>query len=201
MPHGHHHHSHKLFDPASAHKLEDPERLTFMPADEVVEHLNVKHGTDVADIGAGTGYFALPLAKAIAPGKVYAVDVQPEMLKLLDQKLGAPGAPDNIHLVEGDAAATTLPDKSVDLALLANMWHEIDDHGPVLLEMSRILRSGGTLAVLDWRPDVDRPPGPPLEYRISPANVARTLEQDGWRVVKNQAVGTYSYLVIGVRER
>lgn len=199
MPHGHHH-SHKLFDPASAHKLEDPERLTFMPAGEVIEHLSVKPGSDVADIGAGTGYFALPLAKAIAPGKVYAVDVQPEMLKLLDQKLGAPGAPDNIHLVEGDAAATTLPDQSVDLALLANMWHEIDDHGPVLREMSRILRSGGSVAVLDWRPDVDRPPGPPLEHRIAAADVARTLEQDGWRVTKNEPVGTYSYLVIGARQ-
>lgn len=172
-----------------------------MPAGEVVEHLNVKHGSDIADVGAGTGYFALPLAKAVAPGKVYAVDVQPEMLKLLDQKLGAPGAPDNIHLVEGDAAATTLPDRSVDLALLANMWHEIDDHGPVLREVSRILRSGGTVAVLDWRPDVDRPPGPPLEHRIAAAEVVQTLQQDGWRVVKNETVGTYSYLVMGVREQ
>src|SRR5689334_18193385 len=108
MPHGHHHHSHKLFDPASAHKLEDPERLTWMPPDEVVALLGISRGIDVADIGAGTGYFALPIAVAAAPGRVFAVDLQPEMLKLLDQKLGAPEAPDNIQLVEGDASATTL---------------------------------------------------------------------------------------------
>jgi SAM-dependent methyltransferase len=200
MPHGHHHHhSHKLFNPASAHKLEDPERLTWMPPDEVVAPLQLAFGNNVADIGAGTGYFALPIARAVAPGRVYAVDLQPEMLKLLDQKLGAPGAPDNIMLVQGDASATTLRDTSVDVALLANMWHEIDEHAPVLREIARILRPGGRLAILDWRPDVDRPPGPPIEHRISPNDVAHTLEQDGWRLMTNIRVGTYSYLVIAAR--
>jgi ubiquinone/menaquinone biosynthesis C-methylase UbiE len=193
-----HHHSHKLFDPASAHKLEDPERLTFMPHEEVLEHLALARGNDVADIGAGTGYFALPMAKAIAPGKLYAVDLQPEMLKLLEKKLGAPEAPDNIHLVEGDASATTLTNACCDLVLLANMWHEVDDHGAVLKEMSRILRARGRLAILDWRPDVGRPPGPPLEHRIAGDEVGRALERDGWRVAKNVNLGTYSYLVVGL---
>lgn len=198
MAHGHHH-SHKLFDPASAHKLEDPERLTWMPPDEVVALLGISSGTDVADIGAGTGYFALPIAVAAAPGRVFAVDLQPEMLKLLDEKLGAPGAPDNIHLVVGDAAATTLAESSVHVALLANMWHEIDEHAPVLNEVARILRPGGRMAILDWRPDVDRPPGPPLEHRIAAAAVAFAVEQSDWRVTTNRNVGTYSHLVIAER--
>jgi ubiquinone/menaquinone biosynthesis C-methylase UbiE len=200
MPHGHHHHSHKLFDPASAHKLEDPERLTFMPPHEVVDLLGIEHGSSVADIGAGTGYFALPIAVASAPGRVYAVDLQPDMLKLLDQKLGAPGAPDNIQLVEGDAAATTLADASVDIVLLANMWHEVDDHAAVVREVARILRPGGRVGILDWRPDVDRPPGPPLEYRVPANEVARTLEEHSWRVTVNRAVGTYTYLLIAHRQ-
>src|ERR1700745_3894965 len=108
--HHHHHRSHKLFDPASAHKLENPERLTWMPPDEVITLLALESGNDVADIGAGTGYFALPMAKAVDPGKVYAVDLQPEMLNLLRQKLSAPGAVRNVELVEGDASATTLRD-------------------------------------------------------------------------------------------
>jgi ubiquinone/menaquinone biosynthesis C-methylase UbiE len=199
MAHGHHHHSHKLFNPASAHKLEDPERLTWMPPGEIVAQLALDRGNNVADIGAGTGYFALPIAKAVAPGLVYAVDLQPEMLKLLDQKLGAPGAPDNLHLVEGDAAATRLADGCCDVALLANMWHEIDEHAPVLREMARILKPRGRVVVLDWRPDVDRPPGPPLEHRIPADDVRDTLEKNGWSVLSNQQVGTYSYLVIAAR--
>jgi FkbM family methyltransferase len=207
MPHGHRHHSHKLFDPASAHKLEDPERPTWMPPSDVLSHLALKTANDVADIGAGTGYFAVPIARAVAPGQVYAVDLQPQMLKLLEQKLGAAdpqdpqraAAPDNITLVEGDASATTLPDASVDVALLANMWHEIDDHALVLREVSRILRQHGRLAILDWRPDVDRPPGPPLEFRIAAAEVTRTLEQQGWRVTMNTGIGTYSYLLLAER--
>jgi ubiquinone/menaquinone biosynthesis C-methylase UbiE len=170
-----------------------------MPVGEVLEHLRLERGSSVADIGAGTGYFALPIAKAVAPGRVYAVDVQAEMLKLLDKKLGAPGAPDNIQLVEADASATTLADGAVDLVLLANMWHEIDDHAPVLREVERILHPGGRIAVLDWRPDVDRPPGPPLEHRIAANDVSRTLEEDGWRVLNNTNTGTFSYLVIASR--
>lgn len=89
---------------------------------------------NVADVGAGTGYFSLPFARAIAPeGRLFAVDFQAEMLELLRGKLRADNAPGNIELRQGTASATGLPDASCDLVFLANIWHELDDHASVLL--------------------------------------------------------------------
>ncbi len=186
----------RVFNPAEAHKLEDPERPKWLPPGEVLAALKVTPGMVVADIGAGTGYFAPPLADAVAPGgEVHAVDLQPEMLALLSFKLGS-GGRKNIALVEGSTTHSSLPQQSCDLVLLANVWHELDDHRAALREARRILRPGGRVAILDWRPDVTRPPGPPLEHRIAAEDVVRLVEADGWKPRVNRCVGEYSYLLV-----
>ena len=86
-----------------------------------------------------------------------------------------------MRLVEGTAAASTVPDSSCDVVLLANVWHELDDHADVLRECARILRSGGRVAILDWRADIDSPPGPPREHRIGESPVRALLLASGWR--------------------
>ena len=150
----------------------------------------------VADIGAGTGYFSLPIAQQIGnTGKLFAVDFQDEMLDHIRKKLGRQEAPRNIELKHGEAVATTLRDQSVDLVYLANVWHELDDQGTVLNEAKRILRPGGELAILDWRPDVVQPPGPPLQHRVAPDAVALTAQREGWTLLSMGHVGVYSYLV------
>lgn len=201
----------RRFNPAEAHRLEDPERLIFMPPDDVVACLEMAPGMTVADVGAGTGYFTIPIAKAVQPGgRVYAVDAQTEMLRLLDAKLGAPSAPDNIVLVEGEAADTRLPQSACDRVLIANVWHELDDHDGVLREAARILKPEGRVAILDWRADVPArshgapraegdPPGPPQEHRIPETAVAEGLRNAGWRVITRANVGQYSYIVIAER--
>jgi ubiquinone/menaquinone biosynthesis C-methylase UbiE len=141
-----------------AHKLDDPERLKWLPPDAVVRQI-ARPGARIADVGTGTGYFAVPLARAVLPGgQVFAVDMQPEMLQLLRARVPA-DLP--IVLVEGEATRTTLEDATADVVLLANVWHELDNHVAALAEMSRILAPDGRLAILDWRDDVEQPPGPP----------------------------------------
>lgn len=201
----------RMFNTAESHRLDDPERLRFMPPTEVVNSLELAPGMTVADIGAGTGYFALPVARAISPGgRLFAVDVQREMLTRLDAKLRQIGASGNISLVEGDATGTALPDAGCDRVLIANVWHELPDHAGALCEFARILRPGGRLAILDWRTDVPArskavprregdPPGPPAEHRISRDEVANTLRASDWDVLSQQNVGEYSYLVIARR--
>jgi ubiquinone/menaquinone biosynthesis C-methylase UbiE len=198
----------RMFPASEAHRLEDPERLIFMPARDVVAAMELAPGMTVADIGAGTGYFALPMALAVQPGgRVFAVDTQPEMLRLLDIKLGAPLAPDNITLVEGKASATSLDDSTCDRVLAANIWHELKDHAAVLAEFARILKPGGSVAILDWRSDVPArsaasprsdgdPPGPPMEHRISAETVQQTLRDQRWSVLKTANSGLYSYLIL-----
>jgi len=186
-------HHERLFRPERAHKLDDPERLKWLPPDGVVRKI-ARPGLRVADVGAGTGYFALPLARAVLPGgRVFAIDMQPEMLQLLRARV-PPDLP--VVLVEGEATRTTLRDGSVDVVLLANVWHELDDHAAALAEASRILAPGGRVVILDWRKDVEQPPGPPLEHRIPPSEVAGTAERHGWRVDPSEAIGAYNYLIV-----
>ena len=187
----------RTFSVTDAHKLDDPERLTWLPPKEVVTSLELQPGMAVADIGAGTGYFTLPIAQAVSSsGKVHSVDFQTGMLKILGKKLLEPNAPTNISLVHGTATHTTLPDKCADLVFIANVWHEVDDHVLVLKEAARLLRRDGRLAILDWRPDVQQPPGPPVGHRIAALTVLETLKSNGWNVERSGHVGRYSYLIV-----
>ncbi len=190
----------RTFSHLQAHKLDAPERHTWLPVSEVLERLDLRAGMTVADVGAGTGYFALPLATAVGErGKVFAIDLQPEMLALLQPKL-VPAGIANVDCRVGEATETGLAAGSCDLVLLANLWHELDHLPRVLGEVKRILRKAGRVGILDWRPGVEQPPGPPLEHRISSVLVMEDLEMAGFRVMKNDEVGLYSYLVIAIAD-
>jgi SAM-dependent methyltransferase len=195
---GSHHHemNERTFHHANAHRLEDPERLTWLPPADVLAAIGVDQGWTVADVGAGTGYFSLPIARAVGPkGKVFAVDLQKEMLEMIREKLAATGQPENVELVEAPAIRTTLPGHSSDMVFMANIWHELNDHAGVLQETGRILRAGGVLTILDWRHDLPSPPGPPPDHRIPLASVLEVLEGNGWKILLSTTVGRYSYLL------
>ena len=191
----------RTFQAGHAHKLDDPARLEWLPPSEVLDSLALQPGSIVADIGAGTGYFTIPLARAVGPnGRVFAVDFQPAMLAHIRAKLDAADAPANIELVEGSADRTSLHEASCDLAFFANIWHEMDDPAAVIEEASRILKPAGRLAILDWRSDLSSPPGPPDDHRLAAADVAASLSRNGWSVDTNRNVGHYSYLIQAHRE-
>lgn len=128
-------------------------------------------------------------------GKVYAIDLQREMLTLLGKKLEQSGAPTNIELVEGSASQTTLASKCADMVFIANVWHELDDHEAALKEAARVLRPNGRLAILDWRADKNSPPGPPVDHRIEASEVVQFLKKSAWIVAPAIDIGRYSYLV------
>ncbi len=182
------------FNPSQAHKLDAPERLVWLPPAEVIAALAVRAGDIIADVGAGTGYFSLPLALAAGPqGKVYAIDAQAEMLAHLRQKL-QDGSLSNIELVHAGADATALPDAACSLVFLANVWHEFADRAAVLREARRILKSRGRIAFLDWRPDVERIAGPPLDHRLGVADAISQLRAAGFEQTAHANIGNYSWL-------
>ncbi len=185
------------FSASRAHRLDDPARRQWLPPDEVIAELGVRLGEIVADVGAGTGYFALPLAHAVGPsGKIYAVDAQQEMLDRLRAKLDA-SVPAPVEILRAEADQTGLPASCCDLWLLANLWHELDDCSAALREALRALKPGGRIAILDWRPDVEPAAGPPLEHRLTPAHAVEHLRAAGFEAMAPANVGRYSWLVQG----
>jgi ubiquinone/menaquinone biosynthesis C-methylase UbiE len=190
----------RRFRPSQMHRLEDPDRLKWLPPDEILARFGFQPGWTVADVGAGTGYFTLPIARAVgSAGRVFAVDVSSEMLHRLRVRL-AEAALANVECVEAEASATTLPAGSCDLVLLANVWHEFDDHAAVLAEARRILSPAGRIALLDWRPDVEPDHGPPLEHRIAPEAAAHSLARAGFSLAQPVYCLRYSWLLIGCME-
>ena len=186
----------RLFDPVQSARLDSPERLNYMPPDDLVLQLGIQAEMVVADIGAGTGYFALPLAKAVGnKGKIYAVDLQAAMLEKLRAKLRVPESPRNIVLLRGPSTETGIPSGICDRVLIANVWHEIDDFAGTLLEVGRILKPNGRLGILDWRPEELPPPGPPSDHRLSMEQVKRSVENERWLCLSAEFFGAHSYLV------
>ncbi len=178
-------------------RLEDPDRKNWLPPDEILAVLDLQPGWTIADIGAGTGYFALPMAAAVrSAGHVFAVDASPEMLVRLRERLVEAGLA-NVACFEAEAAATTLPPASCDCVLLANVWHEFDDHRAVLAEMRRILKPGGKIALLDWRHDVEPVHGPPIEHRISVESARESLAQAGFSAAAAARLLPFSWLLTG----
>jgi len=187
----------RTFQADRARVLDEPQRRIWLPPDEVLSTIGLQPGAVVADIGAGTGYFALPFAEAVGPtGKVFAVDFQPAMLGKIAEKLSAIKHLANIELRSGAAGSTTLDSQSLDMVFMGNLWHELDEIPSVLDEVKRVLRGAGTLAIVDWRADIPSPPGPPADHRISLADVLKTLHTGGWRVIKSGNVGSYSHFVV-----
>lgn len=181
------------------HRLEDPDRKNWLPPQEILACLGLQFGWTVADIGAGTGYFTLPIVAALgSAGRVFAVDVAPEMLARLREKLAAAG-PANVDCVEAEASATTLPANSCDCVFLANVWHEFDDHAAVLAEARRILKPRGLIALLDWRPDAEPGHGPPPEHRISAESARQLLQANGFLPSAPARLFPYSWLLTATR--
>lgn len=190
--------SERRFDASLAHRLDMPEREIWLPPGEVIAALQMTPGDAVADIGAGTGYFTLPLAKDLgAGGKVYAVDSQEKMLEILRAKLNSP-LERIVDLVHAEADVTFLPSAICDLVFLANVWHEFADRQTVLREAKRILKNRGRIAVLDWRPDVEPEHGPPLSHRLSADSASLELLSAGFEQISARNVGKYSWMVQAV---
>ena len=187
----------RRFPSSEAYRLDLPARRIWLPPADVLVAMNVHSGQTVADVGAGTGYFSLPLADAVGlQGKVYAIDAQNEMLALLRHKLDD-AAILNVELIHAEAGNTTLPTGSCELLFTANVWHEFDDRSAVLKEAARVLKVGGQIAILDWRTDAPPEPGPPVAHRLHSSNAVDALRSQGFQNITVSFVGLYSWLVQG----
>jgi ubiquinone/menaquinone biosynthesis C-methylase UbiE len=182
----------RRFDPDRWQRLISPERYALLDPVAFLQRIGVAQGSTVADLGAGPGFFTLPLAQAVGPsGRVYAVDVSPAMVERLRER----GLPEHVDVLLGGEHGLPLADRSIDLALLAFVLHELEDSPNFLSEVRRTLRPGGRLVVLEWVPQEEEL-GPPLHERL-PRDAATTmLSESGFRVAEEGDANRSNYFLI-----
>lgn len=184
------HGGHK-FDPVHRAHLDSPERRAYLDPERILAAFRLQPGWRVADIGTGVGFFALPAARLVGPeGRVYAVDMAPEMLEDLRRKVASGGVA-NVEPLLSTENRVPLDNGSVDLAFLACVLHELMGAG-TLRECRRILRPRGVLAVVDWK-KLDQDIGPPREHRLDEAAAHAVLGDAGFTIVRTFEAGPYHY--------
>jgi SAM-dependent methyltransferase len=189
-PHTHHH----SFGDAEkwSHVFDDPKRDEWQKPHEVIKALALKPDAVVADIGAGTGYFSARLANMLRGGKVYAIDVEPDMVKYLAERAKRETLP-NMVAVAGAPADPRLPAKA-DLILLVDVYHHIEGRQKYFGNLRGALKPGGRIAVIDFR--LDSPEGPPKAARIAPERVKSEMAKAGYVLAKEHDFLPRQYFLV-----
>lgn len=161
--------------------LERPEREQEENPEGALDALNLKAGMTVADVGAGTGYMSLKLAKRVGPGgKVYAEDVQPEMLQRVRAN-AAKAKASNVVAVQGSFTDPMLPKGQMDLVLLVDVYHEFSEPQKMLRGIRESLKPDGRLVLLEYRKE---DPKIPIreEHKMTVAEVRTEIEAEGFHL-------------------
>lgn len=161
--------------------FERPEREVYAYREAIVAALGLSPGMAVADVGAGTGAYVGPLADAVGPaGAVYAVELSPGFVQHLTERAAAAGL-SQVRVVQSTDASTNLPDQSVDLAILVDVYHHLEQDQPFLADLARALRPGGRMVLVEF----ERIPGVSSEWvlghvSLSQEEVQARLTGFGW---------------------
>jgi ubiquinone/menaquinone biosynthesis C-methylase UbiE len=175
--------------------LEDPKRDAYQRPHDVTEALGIKEGETIADIGAGTGYFSFRLAHHVGSrGRVYAVDVSPDMILAINRRIRDTGAA-NVVSVLAPPDDPLLPDASVDRFFFCDVWHHVEDQPKYLALMKKVLKPGGQVVMIDFHKK-DLPVGPPVSMKIAREDLVRQMEQHGFTLSKEHTFLPYQYFLV-----
>jgi SAM-dependent methyltransferase len=159
-----------------AKEFDNPERDAWQ---KILDALHLQRTSLVADIGAGTGYFSVRIAKRIPEGKIFATDIEPDMVRYLGERARREQLI-NLVPVHASADAVNLPEP-VDVALVVDTYHHIGNRTGYFARLKSLLRPAGRLVIVDF--NADSPNGPPVRDRISPERVTQELKAAGYALV------------------
>jgi ubiquinone/menaquinone biosynthesis C-methylase UbiE len=155
--------------------------------DKALDEMKIRKGMVIGDVGAGVGYFTTRLAERVGPtGKVYASDIQPEMLNLLKERLGRTNLR-NVETVLGTTTDPKLPPSSCDYILLVDVYHEFSEPQRMLQRMKEALKPDGRLVLLEYRKEDSSVPIR-FEHKMSVAEVRAELEAEGFKLERVSSV-------------
>jgi len=193
--HGQHHHGNPEHLDEYIAKMEDPSRDAWQKPDEVLRALALADGQTACDIGAGPGYFALRMARAVgAKGRVFAVDVEPRILSALRDRIAKAGVKNvtPVLALDGDPL---LPPSSCDLILIVDTFHHFPDGVAYLQRLVEALRPGGRIVNIDFHKR-ELPVGPPVEHKVSRDEFAEQAKRAGLEIAGEPSFLPYQYFVI-----
>lgn len=175
-------------------RLDNPKRKEVFPVDAIIEALGTtEEGAAIADIGCGTGYLSIPLARHLGnSGDVYAIDINDEMLKVLGER--AEGL-DNLKIIKSEENSIPVPNGLIDASFLMAVYHELDDPDKLLMEIRRISKPVHKIVIVDWNQNKGEM-GPPLEERIPEDEVLDFFRKRGYGVMKRFSPSPYVYGVV-----
>jgi cyclopropane fatty-acyl-phospholipid synthase-like methyltransferase len=175
-----------------AQVFDDPARDEWQKPHQVIQALDLAPGSVVADIGSGTGYFSVRLAHFVPKGRVFGVDIEPDMVKYLAERAKRDGLA-NVTAVPGKPDDPRLPAK-VDVVIMVDVFHHIADRGRYFRKLRESLKPGGRVAIIDYKKDSQM--GPPASERITPDGVKDELRAVGYALVKEHDFLPYQYFLI-----
>jgi arsenite methyltransferase len=177
--------------------LEDPQRDAYQKPHEVLTTLGIKQGEMIADIGAGSGYFTFRLAHhAGENGKVYAVDVNPDMILHLNRRIRELKAR-NVVSILAAADDPLLSDHSVNRFFFCDSWHHIRAQTKYLSLVRKMLKPGGEVIMIDFHKR-KQPVGPPLPMRIAREDLLQQMESHGFQLKQEHTFLPYQYFLVFV---
>jgi ubiquinone/menaquinone biosynthesis C-methylase UbiE len=195
-------HSPRLFPPEDLGLLEGPDRDAYQRPDRIMDALQIGEGSVVADLGAGGGWFTVRLARRVGPnGRVYAEDVQQEMIGVIERRMTREGLNARVHTVLGTQVDARLPLGSLDAVLMVDAFHEFQQPVTLLRNVARALKPTGTIGIVNYKKDGGGP-GPEMESRVDPEKVIADAQAAGLELRKRENFLRYQYMLIfGVRPK
>lgn len=185
----------RLFPPENLGLLEGPDRDAYQRPDQVMDALQIGEGSVVADLGAGGGWFTVRLARQVGPnGKVYAEDVQSQMIGAIQRRVNREGLR-NVETVLGNQVDAKLPPASLDAVLVVDAYGELQQPVTLLKNLARSLKPTGLIGIVNYKKDGGGP-GPDMEYRVDAEKVLADAKAAGLELRKRETFLRYQYMLI-----
>jgi FkbM family methyltransferase len=178
--------------------LERPEREQEENVSQAIENMGIQADERIADIGAGSGYYTFRMARKAPRGKVFAVDLQPEMLDIMRQTIEQENI-ENVELVRGSETSPNLEANSVDLVTMVDVYHELAYPREMMQEIVSALRPGGRFVLLEYRTEDPTVPIKRL-HKMSEEQAVREMESVGLRLRENVDNLPWQHCMIFVKD-
>jgi ubiquinone/menaquinone biosynthesis C-methylase UbiE len=160
-----------------------------------MDALGIADGAAVGDLGAGGGWFTIRLARRVGPsGRVYAEDIQPQMIESIQRRVEREGLK-NVITVQGTPVDPRLPARALDAVLIVDTYSELEDPVELLRNVARSLKPRGRIGVIEYKSD-GFGPGRPLEERVQEARILKDAAEAGLTLLSRETFLRYQYMLV-----